>query len=387
MLKPLVKDKPFLLLVFVLTLLEFVRGAIIISYLPSLASSQLISLTFIGLAITLHFVSDAVTNIGIGFFMKRLGVKLVMHSCFFLMVVSVSLFFLVPSNGLMIFAAIVLGLGICPLWLVVLTKASGENRGKNMGFVYFGWLFGIATGTISMNVISTLQVDLLGFFVPLLLLLAWFIYSRSDTQKVEIKQMNMKTEWQGLVQFVKKSKIVIPGVLLQGMAMGMLIPILPSFAIEELHLTEPQYVVMLVVGGLCAIVFLIPMGRWVDIVNIRIPIILGFSVFALFLYLLTTSDTLLFTTICVIAIGIFYAMLLPAWNSFLADFIPSYIKEASWGLVSSLQGIGVMVGPIVGSLLALGKNTEVTITISALLLGLTALFYFGYFSVFARIRS
>ncbi len=80
----------------------------------------------------------------------------------------------------------------------------------------------------------------------------------------------------------------------------------------------------------------------------------------------------------VIVLGVFYALFLPAWNSFIAGYIPESLKAVGWGIFSSLQGLGVMIGPAIGSVLAESYQTMTTIQGSAVIFGIAAVFYFVY---------
>jgi MFS family permease len=77
-----------------------------------------------------------------------------------------------------------------------------------------------------------------------------------------------------------------------------------------------------------------------------------------------------------VLLGLSYAAVLPAWNAFLAHFIPQEQKGVGWGLFSSLEGIGIILGPVIGGWLAVRYNDSLAILISGLLFFIIALFYF-----------
>ncbi len=73
------------------------------------------------------------------------------------------------------------------------------------------------------------------------MVIGWTFYSVVNKGNVSYRQVQLKKQWNVTVKLLKKSGAVMPGILLQGIAMGMLIPILPSFALNELHLTHNHY--------------------------------------------------------------------------------------------------------------------------------------------------
>jgi MFS family permease len=378
--KDLIQRKEFLLLIIPLIIVEFVRGAFIVSYVPNLALySSNISLTVVGLAISVHFISDAGTNLIIGYIMERLGSTLVIHLSFLCSTAGLLMIAMSVNNWTLLLSSFLLGIGICPIWLVLLTKASGEKRGQNMSLIYLGWLIGIGSGSILMNYFLQFNHSSLIWMIPSLMALAWAIFSIVKKESGVYYRTNFKQQWVETLGLLKNSKVIMPGILLQGIAMGMLIPILPSFAMNLLHLSHSQYSLLMLIGGGSFVLFIVPMGKVADRINKGILIIFGFGLLAISLFILTFSPNLAVTIICVILLGLFYALLLPAWNSFLAGYIPDSLKEASWGIFSAIQGLGVMAGPIIGGFLAVQNKIATTIEVSSMLLGFIALFYLFYF--------
>lgn len=373
-------NQEFILLIVPLFIVEFVRGAFILSYLPSLSIHPIgISLTIIGIAVSIHFIGDALTNLIIGYIMEHLGANLVIHVSFLLSTIGLFIVSIWTNHFTVILSSFLLGVGICPLWIVMLTKASGERRGQKISMVYLGWLAGIGAGIIAMNYLLQFNKGFLLLLLPSLLVFGWIFYSVVNKGSISFRQVKLKQQWRSTVELLKESKVVMPGILLQGIAMGMLIPILPSFALNDLHLTHNQYSLLLLLGGGSAVIFMIPLGKLVDAVSSKvIPCVIGFGLFALSLFILAERPSFAMIITVTIMLGMFYALFLPAWNSFVAMFIPESLKAASWGVFSSLQGVGVMLGPAIGGLLAHQNNIVATIQISAGIFGLTAAFYLFY---------
>jgi MFS family permease len=360
----------------ILFMIEFVRGAFIFSYLPTLpVISADVLVSIVGLAVTLHFISDSAVNIVAGFLMKSIGERRIIHISFMFSIAGLVIVPVFGGSWTLLAGAVLLGIGICPFWLLMLTKASGEERGKNMGLIYLCWLTGLGSGLVFMNYILQFEYSLTFWILPGVMLVGWLLYANTSGAQISVNPPGLKEQWQQTLKLLKGSLVVLPGILLQGVAMGMLIPILPTFILKDLHLSSDQYSLLMVIGGGICIMLLVPMGKLADRFNKKVSIFFSLIFLGASLFLLTKGNNIFLIIGCVALIGFFYAMLLPAWNSYISEYIPPAIKETSWGLFSGIQGIGVMLGPILGSLLAQQAHTGVTIEFSAGILAGCACFY------------
>nr|WP_146139658.1 MFS transporter [Lysinibacillus timonensis] len=370
----------FYLLIIPLLIVEFVRGAYVISYLPSLSINPIgISIAIVGVAMSIHFIGDTIANFVMGYIIENLGSNIVLHLSFSLLTVSLTLYNLWPNSFTLIISTLFSGIAVCPIWIYLLTKAAGDKRGQRISIVYLGWLIGLGSGYVSMNYLLQFNIDYILWLLPGLTVVAWVIFSIVNTGNILVEKVNFKKQWDTTKELVKKSKVVVPGILIQGIGMGMLIPILPVFAMKDLDLSVNQFTLLIVLGGASLVVALIPLGKLVDVVQNKIILcIIGFLIFATALFALGTKPSIAVIITVVIILGIFYALFLPAWNSFVAGYIPESLKSVGWGIFSSLQGLGVMIGPALGSLIASSYQTMTTIIGSAVIFGVAALFYFFY---------
>ncbi len=99
------------------------------------------------------------------------------------------------SFYVLLIAACLLGISVCPIWIIALSNVKDENRGREMGLIFFAWLAGLGAGMVVMNF-------LIGIFERLPLRETW-----------DILRHHMKN---------------MPGIMLQGLGVGMLLPVLPT---------------------------------------------------------------------------------------------------------------------------------------------------------------
>lgn len=373
----LILDKHFFFLLLSLLLIEYVRAAYVISYLPVQAAiGNQFSVPFVGLAVSLHFISDAFSNFQIGFLMNRFGVKKVVSfsliTCF-IALLSVPLFQF--HSFTILLTSIVLGLGACPVWIIVLAKATEGKRGSNMGLVYFCWLLGIAGGVILMNYLMIDHFLFAYWLLPIFIGVAFiFFYFSGNHPNLNAKQQSFSDIFKQSVRVFVRSRKILPGTLIQSIAVGMMIPVLPTFVLQNLLLDYHYYMLLVTTAGITAIIFMIPLGRLTDRFKTKAMFIIGFGFFGSALILLTTIKSLNLIFITVFLLAVAYTSYLPSWNAFVASNIQKKDQNVSWGIISSFQGIGTMLGPVVGGLLAT-FGSGLTVLISGLLFILLAFFY------------
>jgi len=370
-------DKKFFFLLISLMLVEYVRAAFIISYLPVQAAvGTQFNLALVGVAISLHYISDAFSNFQAGFLMNRFGIKKIISVSFILIFLSLIIVPVFQFNGfVIILASVLLGFGACPIWIVLLAKASSGSRGTNMGLIYFYWLLGMAGGVIVMNYLMNINLSVSYWLLPVFVVLAFFSFSLSGThQALENTKQPFKEMLKKTLSILKRSRIILPGTLMQSISIGMLIPILPTFVLQHLKLSYNQYTLLLVIAGLTAGLLMLPIGRLIDYFSPRILFIAGFMWFGFTLISTAFSTSIVVIYILVVSMAVAYTFFLPAWNSFVATKITKEDQNVSWGIISSFQGVGTMLGPIVGSLLA-SFNASVTVIFSASLFILMGILY------------
>lgn len=376
-LKRLKIDRNFLFLLLSLILVEYVRAAFILSYLPVQAAvGTQFTLALVGLAISLHYISEAFSNFQIGFLMNRFGIQKVISLSFLLIFISFIIVPLFQFNAIaIVFASILLGFGACPLWILLLAKASSGSRGKNMGLIYFCWILGMASGVIVMNYLMNINLVVSYWLLPLFIIGAYISFclsgshpdQQSDTQ-------NRTTILKKTFSILKKSRLILPGTLMQSISIGMLIPILPTFVLQDLHFSYNHYNRLLFIAGLTAVILMQPLGRLVDYFKPRPLFIGGFMLFGITLISTTFNPSILTVYLLVASMSIAYTLFLPAWNTYVATKITKEDQNVSWGIISSFQGIGTMLGPIIGGLLAT-YSASITVIVSASLFLLISLLY------------
>ncbi|MNN30552.1 putative glycolipid permease LtaA [compost metagenome] len=104
---------------------------------------------------------------------------------------------------------------------------------------------------------------------------------------------------------------------------------------------------MLVIGGGITVLGLIPIGKLVDRLGTRWFLHIGFALAATSIGLFAMSREVSLVWLFVILIGCSYAFILPTWDTMISHMLPSGEKGTVWGLFLTIQGSGMVAGPII----------------------------------------
>ncbi len=362
----------------ILFFVEFVRGAVAISFMPIYGQKVLgLSLDIIGVAITAHYVTDTALKIAIGWLLDRFSARTIVHAGLLLSLGGVFLFQYADTPWLFIAAAALFGVGVSPIWIVCLTKVADENRATQMGYLYTIWFAGIGAGPVVCNLLLDYSPGITYWLLVALSVIAWMLsLFISNRQERPVLTIPLAQQLAMLRDKLRQMRLLLPGMILQTAGAGMLVPILPSFAEKELGIDPTQYSLLLLAGGACTVLGLMPMGRLSDRVGRKkLFLVGGFGMFALTLAFLASTPPLWQCILLAVVLGLSYAAVLPSWNALLASYVPPQQQGLGWGIFSTVEGIGVMIGPVAGGVIAHVRGESDVVWISALLFGLIGLLY------------
>lgn len=380
--------KRFFKLAFILCLTEVVRGMFILSYLPALPTIGIVSIGLSSIVITMHYVFDAVTNIWLGFIMRKIGAWWTMFLSYIVGIGAMVVVMFDQSFYVLLIAACLLGISVCPIWIIALSNVRDEKRGHEMGMIFFSWLCGLGAGMVIMNFLIGIfdaasvyamgAVFLLNFIVFLIMPGDYKVQSKTgEAASRRKRRLPLKETWIILRRHMKN----MPGIMLQGLGVGMLLPVLPTYITTLLELNYFEYTFfILLVFGVVALSMTV-LSRILDVHTERFTrsiIVGGFLVYAVGVIWFSTLETVWLIFIIASLIGLSYGIMLPAWNKFLAGSIADNEKEESWGVISSIQGVGAMIGPMLGGLTA---DLFGTVTATLMASGIIFLILFAYYAV------
>jgi MFS family permease len=371
---------------------ELVRGMYVLSYLPALPSIEAISLTLASVVITVHFVFDAATNAWLGFIMRKVGARWTMAGTYLLMAAAMSMIILSQDFFVLLIASALLGVSVCPIWIFALANVDEATRGKDMGFIFFSWLAGLGSGMVLMNFIigaagEAAVVVIIGAVV-LNILMYIFIPGKfkviADDRGPRAGSGKKRLPLKETFVILRRHMGNIPGIMLQALGVGMLLPVLPTYITGLLELSFFEYTIFILVIFALVGFSMTVLSRGLDNYSLRFTMLIictGFFVYAVGIIWFSTLHTVWIIFLIVAFIGLSYGVMLPAWNKYLAGTIMDEKKSESWGLISSLQGMGAMIGPVVGGLTAdIFGTVTATLVASGLIFLVLTVYYAGMFA-------
>lgn len=369
---------PFVVLLLVIMfIVEFVKGAILVSILPIYMKSVLGITTFlIGWTLALQYIGDNLFRSPIGWLIDKVGYRPVMLSGVVVTLLSVLILVFFSQPYWIMLSCTLLGIGTSPLWPCVITGATdsaGEKAtGTTMSVIYMSWLSGVGMGPVVINFfIGETYRTAFGILIGLMVLtvvVALFLPGKGYGADLKALVNDYKAEHgarrSGESFFTRQSRkirmymdevrrslhvswVFYPSLFAQTFALGLLTPVLTLYARTILNLTPAQYSLFLIAGGAVTVLFLIPVGKLVDRLGVRWFINIGLALSSVTLLTFTSVKSVGWVLVLVMLLGIGYALIIPSWNALIASVIPKEKRGAIWGFFLTIEGSGNVLGPII----------------------------------------
>lgn len=394
--KALYKQPVFFCFLLIIAALEFIRMSLVFTFLPSFFPTVGYAQTVVGLVLTVCLLTDNLLKSAAGWMVDYYGPWPVLQlgSCaVFIGVVLLAFFY--QYLLILILAAFLIGMGISPTWPGVITgsiKIGGEERrGAIISVISVIWLAGGGLGPVLMGFLINhgdrgsyltafsiiLAVAVVAIITGALGWINWLKHPRCNRRpSVHLRH---KQKIGAIIRELWEIKGLAPGMFIQTISLGMLVPNLLPYATKVLGLTESEYSVILIIGGLVVVAFMVPVGHLVDKVGARRFLVTGFLLAALSLFLISrfgNRDNIWYLAALT---GFSYSLIQPAWNSLLTGCIAPEQRGVLMGLFMSIEGLGFAIGPLVGGILgALKSGVGFPFYISGISLSVMAIIYMFY---------
>lgn len=364
----------------VLGLVEFVRGALVFSMLP--LYGQFVggfSLGVIGTAISLHYLLDNLLRIPAGWLADRFGGKWIMAGGIVLSGLGVYLIYSRWNVTFFMLGAALFGLGTAPLWPVVITGVSTkmplDQLGEAVSKVFIAWLVGAGLGPVLVNFLISHSYAWGFLLLAGTLLAALGLAVAGNFPKGHGQPVSLKPYVHDLWREMLSLCILYPGMFVQTMAVGILMPVIAIYARTVFGLSTDQFSYLLIGGGAFTVLLLLPAAKLVDRLGVKWPLVCGFFLAAVSLTLLPLQRAVIPALVVGALLGSAYSLILPAWNGLQARVVSPEKRGTMWAIFMTIEGVGTATGAFVGGKVWEGFGHSAPFFVSAAVLMTMAVFY------------
>ncbi|WP_461571158.1 MFS transporter [Thermincola ferriacetica] len=365
----------------VLGLLEFVRGALVFSILPLYGRFVAgFSMEVIGTAISLHYLFDNIFRIPAGWLTDRFGGKRLLITGIVVSGIGISIISFRWNTYSFILGAVLFGLGISPVWPVVISgiaaKMPVRQIGEALSKVFMAWLVGAGIGPVIINFVIEKSyrisfLTLLGLLALALLLTIAIKMPRITNQGMLSQSVFLKELFHELISH----RVLYPGMFVQTMSVGILMPVIVIYAKKVFGLSPEQFNYLLIGGGIFTVLFLVPAGKLADRLGVKGPLVGGFLLASVCLILLPLQRLVVRALIVGAILGISYSFILPAWNGLMARAVSAEKRGTMWAIFMTIEGLGTAVGTYIGGKVWDTLGYRAPFYVSAFILISVAVFY------------
>ena len=364
------------LLAFTIALVELVHGALLFVLLPTMFTVRFgWAMGTTGAAVSTYFFTEVALKLLAGWMVDRVGTRRILLWGFWIYAGSFTWLVLATHTWEVFVALAIMGAGASPLWpaaLTRLTRGTTPSVGGTLGRVFSTWFLGGGLGVGIATLVSRAQHPLSLRLFVLPLLAAAVLALRLRPEDHEIRTMSRPAPGRALREMLRALITLAGSLVPQIIAAGILIPIVVPYLEFYRGYDERQLLLLLVLGPGVGLALMTHAGHLGDHFGWRRTYAIALGSVAVLLLLIPVCSTLWMLALDFAAIGIAYAFVLPAWNSILVRLLPQDVRGAGLGFAMTIEGMGGVIGPLLGGLLWQWTNPSSPFYLSGGLLLLAA---------------
>ncbi|OLC28984.1 MAG: hypothetical protein AUH31_07815 [Armatimonadetes bacterium 13_1_40CM_64_14] len=137
----------------------------------------------------------------------------------------------------------------------------------------------------------------------------------------------------------------------QMFGVGLLAPILAIYAKRVVGLSEHVIGILFLLGVLSVAIASVPAGRLADRWGKRKAVVWGMAIGSAGMWMLPISPRLDVLAVGAVLLGIGYALSSPAWHALVSELAPSGRIGFAMGAAQTAEGLGLVMGPLLGGVL------------------------------------
>ncbi len=358
----LTNHRTFSILLVTIILMELAHGIELIALFPLYLNGTMHEgADVIGLTLSTYLVADIMTRMPAGWGADRFGRKPLLLVGILFSALPLLLMPRVASPALFLALNAVNGIGAGCTWPAIyaaVADAYGRERyGLVLGIINMVMLGGIALGPIAGGLLLSRVTYDAAFSICFVIVALAFVFvvafvseHRAAREKLEAPVKSQP--WRTLTQQLNPTlvRLLVIGLMLT-LAIGMMLPLMSLFGRDVLRVSPDRFALILIPPGILTAALIIPAGHWADRRGRHPPLIVGLVLIAIPFAGAPLSINPIVVSAGATLAGVGYALLVPAWNALVMDWIPENARGLFLGAVATAQGIGLAVGPSLGGAL------------------------------------
>ena len=265
------------------------------------------------------------------------------------------------------------GAGSSALWpaasAIMADRTPRDQRATAMGTLNLFFLSGLAVGpALGLFVVALSHSYVAGFYLASALMIAAALWGSVALQDAAPPQLSVpvtaagrghRADDQSLPRSPEKTRtqfspllITMLGVaFVQMFGVGLLAPILAIYAKRVVGLSEDVIGILFLLGVLSVAIASVPAGRLADRWGKRKAVVWGMAIGAAGMWMLPISPRLDVLAVGAVLLGIGYALSSPAWHALVSELAPSGRIGFAMGAAQTAEGLGLVLGPLLGGVL------------------------------------
>ncbi len=383
----IVEHKTFAVFLATIVLMELAHGIELIALFPLyLHEVMREGAEVIGISLSTYLIADILIRTPAGWGADRWGRKPVLLIGILFSALPLLAMPRVESATVFLALNAINGIGAGCIWPAIyasVADAYGRERyGLVLGIVNMVMLGGIASGPIAGGFLLSRVTYATAFLVCFVIVALAFVLvvalARENKSTREMRAHSGPSPVRALKQPIDYAAPTLARLLFIGLlltfALGMMLPLISLFGRDVLRVSPDALALILIPPGIITAALIIPAGHWADKRGRHLPLILGLLLIAIPFAGAPLSIHPLIVSAGATLAGLGYALLVPAWNALVMDYVPSNARGLFLGAVATAQGIGLALGPALGGALWERIGVYAPFEMAAIFLGLAILF-------------
>jgi len=263
------------------------------------------------------------------------------------------------------------GAGSSALWpaasAIMADKTPRDQRATAMGTLNLFFLSGLAFGpALGLFVVGLTHSYATGFYLASGLMIAaavWGSVALRDAATPHLAppvtavggdhgdDQSSHRSREGRTQFSPLLITMLGVAFVQMFGVGLLAPILAIYAKQVVGLSEQVIGILFLLGVLSVAIASVPAGQLADRWGKRKAVVWGMAIGSAGMWMLSISPRLDVLAVGAILLGIGYALSSPAWHALVSELAPPGRIGFAMGAAQTAEGLGLVLGPLLGGVL------------------------------------